>query len=77
MKISNCVLFGNGLNRVGESQLEWTELINKIKSPNEFINGKLPNTFVYERALFQKDPLKDIKELEKKLRFIFQIYLKT
>jgi len=76
MTIPNSVLFGNGLNRVGESQLEWTELINKIKAPNEFINGKLPNTFVYERALFQKDSLQDIKELEKKIKVYISDLLK-
>jgi len=68
MKIPNSVLFGNGINRVGESPIVWTELLDSIKIPNLFDNGKLPNTFIYERALLQKEPFQDLKELEKKVK---------
>jgi len=46
------VMFGNGLNYLSKNYIPWPELLNKIKGKASFENGKLPNTLVYERAVF-------------------------
>ncbi|MBL6446351.1 SIR2 family protein [Fulvivirga sp. 29W222] len=60
----NSVLFGNGLNRLSATNKSWDELLDEIKYPNEFDNGNLPNTMVYERILFERPGLSNILEEE-------------
>jgi len=50
----NTVLFGNGINRVSDNAVSWDRLLNNIKGANQFSNGKLPNTMVYERIFMEQ-----------------------
>lgn len=62
--MKNALLFGNGLNNLSAHPISWDHLLNKIKGKHRFANGSLPNTLIYERALFQNNHATDIRESE-------------
>lgn len=62
--MNSTILFGNGLNNLSENPLPWNALLDKIKGSTNFDNGKLPNTMIYERALFENHTKKDIRLTE-------------
>jgi hypothetical protein len=62
--MNDTILFGNGLNNLSKNRIPWTDLLDKIKGKANFDNGELPNTFIYERAVFENKTVKDIRETE-------------
>ena len=62
--MNSTILFGNGLNNLSENPTSWTFLLNNIKGNLTFDNGNLPNTMIYERAIFERQPNEDIKVTE-------------
>lgn len=62
--MNDTILFGNGLNNLSKNRIPWTDLLNRIKGKAKFDNGELPNTFIYERAVFENKTIKDIRETE-------------
>ncbi|MGF1713332.1 SIR2 family protein [Photobacterium chitinilyticum] len=52
--MENSVLFGNGLNRISDRSVSWKQLLDKIKSDNDFSDITLPNTMIYERIFMEK-----------------------
>ncbi|QAV24356.1 hypothetical protein PH4a_13820 [Proteus hauseri] len=52
--MANTLFFGNGLNRLSQNHVTWSDLLDKIKGVNTFQSGQLPNTMVYERILMEK-----------------------
>lgn len=74
------VLFGNGLNNLSKNPLPWDTLLDKIKGAATFDNGKLPNTFIYERAIFENHRKKDIRLAEQKIKIAIAdllLYIET
>lgn len=54
MKINGTYsFFGNGINRLSENHVTWNDLLDRIKGINNFKNGQLPNTMVYERIFWK------------------------
>lgn len=49
--MSNTILFGNGINRLIPANISWDTLLAEIKGDNNFENGRLPNTMIYERIV--------------------------
>jgi hypothetical protein len=66
--MKNSVLFGNGLNNLSKNRIPWDELLNKIKGISNFDNGTLPNTFIYERAIFENHLSDNIRETEYEIK---------
>ena len=65
----NTILFGNGINRISDNAETWDDLLDKIKGVNQFSNGNLPNTMVYERIFMEKhDPNKNQKNDELEIK---------
>jgi hypothetical protein len=62
--MENSIFFGNGLNRLGENNVSWEDLLAKIKGNNNFKSKNLPNTMIYERA-FLEDKGRDEKQIKK------------
>ncbi len=62
--MNNTILFGNGLNNLSKKPIPWTELLDRIKGKKNFDNGELPNTFIYERAVFENKNSNDIRQTE-------------
>ncbi|PAC27044.1 SIR2 family protein [Flectobacillus sp. BAB-3569] len=62
--MNDTILFGNGLNNLSKNRIPWTDLLDRIKGKAKFDNGELPNTFIYERAVFENKTVKDIRETE-------------
>lgn len=62
--MTDTILFGNGLNNLSKHRIPWTELLDRIKGANKFDNGELPNTFIYERALFENKSSIDLRQTE-------------
>ena len=62
--MKNSILFGNGINNLSKNRIPWDDLLNKIKGISNFDNGTLPNTFIYERAIFENHSSNDIRETE-------------
>lgn len=62
--MNSTILFGNGLNNLSKNPLPWTALLDKIKGSTNFVNGQLPNTMIYERAIFENHTKKDIRQTE-------------
>jgi len=52
--MKHSLLFGNGLNQVTSNGPEWNELLKQLKGDNDFKNGNLPNTMIYERIFMEK-----------------------
>ncbi|PWD57658.1 SIR2 family protein [Pectobacterium parmentieri] len=52
--IANTLFFGNGINRLSENHVTWSDLLDKIKGIKIFESGELPNTMVYERIFQEK-----------------------
>ena len=48
--MENTLLFGNGFNRLRNKGISWEDILNDLKKDN-FNNGNLPYTMVYEKAL--------------------------
>jgi hypothetical protein len=42
----NTVHFGNGINRISDNAVSWTDLLDRIIDSNAFENGDIPNTMV-------------------------------
>lgn len=61
--MKNTIFFGNGLNNLSKNPIPWTDLLNRIKGKKIFENGELPNTFIYERAIFE-NKFTDIRKSE-------------
>lgn len=66
--MTNTLLFGNGLNNLSVHPISWNHLLNKLKGKHKFNNGTLPNTLIYERALFQNHTGDDIRGTEHLLK---------
>lgn len=62
------ILFGNGLNNLSKNKIPWTDLLDRIKGKTKFDNGELPNTFIYERAIFENIFANDIRQTEFKTK---------
>lgn len=52
--MGNTIFFGNGINRLSENNVTWSDLLDNIKGINKFESGQLPNTMVYERIFLEK-----------------------
>lgn len=52
--MEHTLFFGNGINRLSENHVTWNDLLDRIKGINNFENGQLPNTMVYERIFLEK-----------------------
>lgn len=52
--MTNTLFFGNGINRLSENHVTWSNLLDNIKGINKFESGQLPNTMVYERIYLEK-----------------------
>ncbi len=52
-RLDKTLLFGNGINLLTPEGINWNDLLDKIKKENQFENGKLPNTMIYERILLE------------------------
>ncbi|EKN5111975.1 hypothetical protein DYG64_15900 [Yersinia enterocolitica] len=52
--MENTIFFGNGINRLSENNVTWSDLLDNIKGINKFESGQLPNTMVYERIFLEK-----------------------
>ena len=52
--MEHTLFFGNGINRLSENHVTWNDLLDRIKGINNFKNGQLPNTMVYERIFLEK-----------------------
>ncbi len=52
--MANTLFFGNGINRLSENHVTWSDLLDNIKGINKFESGQLPNTMVYERIFLEK-----------------------
>ena len=66
--MENSLFFGNGINNLSNKPISWNHLLNSLKEKNNFDNGSLPNTLIYERALFQNHKDEDIREMEFELK---------
>ena len=66
--MENTIFFGNGINNLSNKPISWNHLLNSIKETNNFDNGTLPNTLIYERALFQSHNDYDIRKTEFELK---------
>ena len=66
--MKNSILFGNGINNLSKNRIPWKELLNKIKGISTFENGTLPNTFIYERAIFENHSSNDIRKTEYEIK---------
>lgn len=66
--MENSIFFGNGINNLSNKPISWNHLLNSIKETNNFDNGTLPNTLIYERALFQSHNDYDIRKTEIELK---------
>ena len=66
--MNDTILFGNGLNNLSKKPIPWTDLLNRIKGKKIFDNGELPNTFIYERAVFENKISNDIRQTEFKIK---------
>ncbi|PIF59545.1 hypothetical protein [Flavobacterium sp. 2] len=66
--MNDTILFGNGLNNLSRKPIPWTDLLDKIKGKKIFDNGELPNTFIYERAVFENKISNDIRQTEFKIK---------
>ncbi|PBQ31897.1 hypothetical protein CNR22_08985 [Sphingobacteriaceae bacterium] len=64
MSLETTLFFGNGINNLSNKPISWNHLLNSIKERNNFDNGTLPNTLIYERALFQNHTEEDIPQTE-------------
>ncbi|WP_368301723.1 SIR2 family protein [Kluyvera sichuanensis] len=53
-QMANTLFFGNGINRLSENHVTWSNLLDSIKGIKKFENGQLPNTMVYERIYLEK-----------------------
>jgi len=62
--MNDTILFGNGLNNLSKKPVPWTDLLNRIKGKKIFDNGELPNTFIYERAVFENNISNGIRQTE-------------
>lgn len=62
--MENTIFFGNGINNLSNKPISWNHLLNSIKESQNFDNGTLPNTLIYERALFQSHSDYDIRKTE-------------
>jgi len=60
--MENTIFFGNGINRLDPANISWDELLREIKGINDFQNGDLPNTMIYERIILDR-PLTSIDVL--------------
>jgi hypothetical protein len=76
-KMDKTVLFGNGINNLSKKPLPWHRLLDKIKGSATFDNGSLPNTFIYERAIFENHRKKDIKLAEKTMKIAIAALLQS
>ncbi|MEQ9844019.1 SIR2 family protein [Pectobacterium brasiliense] len=52
--MENTLFFGNGINRLSENHVTWSDLLDSIKGISKFESGQLPNTMVYERIFLEK-----------------------
>lgn len=52
--MKHSLLFGNGLNQVTNNGPKWNELLKRLKGYNNFDNGELPNTMIYERIFMER-----------------------
>jgi len=52
--VENTIFFGNGINRLIQSNISWAGLLDKIKAGKKFEDNNLPNTMIYERIVLQK-----------------------
>lgn len=66
--MQNTLLFGNGINNLSAHPISWNHLLNQLKGRHKFSNGTLPNTLIYERALFQNHQGDDIRSSEFSLK---------
>jgi len=48
--MENTILFGNGFNRLNNNGISWEDILNDLKN-DKFVNGDLPYTMIYEKAL--------------------------
>jgi hypothetical protein len=62
--MNDTILFGNGINNLSKKSIPWTDLLDRIKGNAKFDNGELPNTFIYERAVFENKISNDIRKTE-------------
>jgi len=51
--MENTLFFGNGLNRIGNKDHSWSEILESLKIGSGFENANMPNTLIYERILSQ------------------------
>jgi SIR2-like domain len=70
------VFFGNGLNLLSDNPFSWEKLLETIKGINTFINGKLPNTMIYERAVLEDKSIQDVRKKEQKVKEEIARYFK-
>lgn len=66
--MENTIFFGNGINNLSNKPVSWNHLLDSIKQTQKFDNGTLPNTLIYERALFQSHNDFDIRKTEFNLK---------
>jgi len=66
--MKNSILFGNGINNLSKNKILWSELLDRIKGDSKFENGELPNTYIYERAIFENQYSNDIRKTEYKIK---------
>lgn len=57
--MKNTILFGNGLNRLSHNNVSWADILEAIKGKQNFENGGLPNTMIYERAILEEKEVID------------------
>lgn len=62
--MKNTILFGNGINRVSSNSVSWEDLLNEIKDENNFLNGDLPYTMIYERIFMGKHKARDSQKVD-------------
>lgn len=49
--MDKAILFGNGLNRLGDDNPSWEKILESLKSTNPFKSDNLPNTLIYDRIM--------------------------
>lgn len=52
--MKNSLLFGNGLNLLGNDTISWDQLLNRLQKKRPANNGKLPNTMIYEKIFLER-----------------------
>ena len=48
------ILFGNGINRLSNTNPSWEDLLNDLKEKRTFKDDDLPNTMIYERIILDR-----------------------